>query len=114
MTESMDCRLIGCWRIIKADLWGRDHLDLCGPATIIINANGTGEINFGAMTASLDIAYSREDIGFLWNGSDEGDQVEGDGDAEIQKDGSILINFAYRNGDEAILFAKRDTSSTAC
>lgn len=70
MTTSMDCQLIGRWRIIKADLWDRDHLDLCGPATIIIKANGTGEINFGAMTASLDIAYSRKDIGFSWNGSD--------------------------------------------
>jgi hypothetical protein len=29
-------------------------------------------------------------------------------------DGSIEIEFAYHNGDEAVLKAKRDTSSTAC
>jgi hypothetical protein len=107
---SKTCRLIGRWRIIKADIWDRDYLDLCGPATIIIHANGTGEITFGAVTASLDVAYSRDDIGFSWNGSDEGDQVEGDGDAEIQDDGSLLINFVYRNGDEAVLTAERDKS----
>jgi hypothetical protein len=29
-------------------------------------------------------------------------------------DGSIEIEFAYHNGDEAVLKAKRETSSTAC
>jgi hypothetical protein len=29
-------------------------------------------------------------------------------------DGTIEFEFAYDNGDEAILKAKRDTSSTAC
>jgi hypothetical protein len=29
-------------------------------------------------------------------------------------DGSIEIEFAYRDGDEAVLKAKRETSSTAC
>jgi hypothetical protein len=33
--------------------------------------------------------------------------------AGLLDDGSIEIEFAYRNGDEAILKAKRDTSSTA-
>ena len=27
-----NCRLIGRWRIVEADLWDRAHLDLCGPA----------------------------------------------------------------------------------
>jgi hypothetical protein len=112
MSPPMDCLLIGRWRIIKADLWDRNHLDLCGPAMITIKANGTGEINFGVLTAALDVAYSCDDIGFTWNGYEEGDQVEGEGDAEIRKDGSILITFSYRNGDEAILIAQRDAFST--
>ena len=54
-------------------------------------------------------------IGFkLWAGSDEGDQVEGEGTAELLDDGTIEIEFAYDNGDEAVLNAKRRTSSTAC
>ena len=112
MRPPMDCPLIGRWRIIKADLWDREHLDLCGPAMIVIKANGTGEISFGALTAALDITYSRDDIGFTWNGSEEGDQVEGE--AAIRKDGSILITFSYHNGDEAILTAQQKGSSTAC
>jgi hypothetical protein len=42
------------------------------------------------------------------------DEVSGDGSAEFFDDGSIEIEFACRNGDEAVLKAKRNTSSTAC
>jgi hypothetical protein len=27
----MDCRLVGRWRIVEADLWDRDYLDLVAP-----------------------------------------------------------------------------------
>ena len=49
---------------------------------------------------------------FTWADFDEMDEVTGDGSAELLDDGSIEITFAYHNGDEAILKAKRDTSST--
>ncbi|WEX91613.1 hypothetical protein PZN02_005878 (plasmid) [Sinorhizobium garamanticum] len=42
------------------------------------------------------------------------DEVSGDGHAELLDDGTIEITFAYHNGDEAILKAKPETSSTAC
>lgn len=58
--------------------------------------------------------YARDSIGFRWQGSDEGDQVEGEGSAELLDGGAIEIEFACHNGDEAILKAKRMTSSTAC
>jgi hypothetical protein len=93
----------------------RDHLDLCGPATITITDHGRGEIAFGALQAGLDIEYSRSSVGFTWQGFDEMDQVSGEGSAELNDDGSIEIEFAYHhNGDEAVLKAKPDTSSTAC
>ena len=114
MSAPMNCQLIGRWRIVEADIWDRDYLDSCGRATIAITADGHGEIAFGALQASLDIEYSRLSVGFNWDGSDEGDQVLGDGSAELLDDGSIEIEFAYRNGDEAVFKAKRDTSSTAC
>ena len=53
-------------------------------------------------------------IFFSWAGFDEMDEVTGDGSAELLDDGSIEITFAYHNGDEAILNAKRITSSTPC
>ena len=60
MRAPANCRLIGRWRIVEADIWDRGYLDLCGPATITItDANGRGEIAFGALQAGLDIEYSR-------------------------------------------------------
>jgi len=45
---------------------------------------------------------------------DEMDEVSGSGSAEPLDDGSLQIEFAYHLGDEAVLKAKRATSSTAC
>ena len=106
--------IVGRWRIVEADLWDRDYLDLCGPASLIVRANGDGEITFGAMQASLDIDYGPDEIGFTWAGSDEGTQISGAGSAELQEDGSLQIEFDYHLGDEAVLLAVRDPSSTPC
>ncbi|HTE81094.1 MAG TPA: hypothetical protein VK634_10440 [Reyranella sp.] len=51
---------------------------------------------------------------FTWAGCDEMDEVTGSGSAELLDDGSIEIEFAYHLGDEAVLKARRVTSSTAC
>ena len=112
--KASDNPVVGRWRIIEADLWDRDHLDLCGPASLVVRANGDGEIAFGAMQASLDIDYGPDEIGFTWAGFDEMDEVSGAGSAELQADGSLEIAFEYHMGDEAILKAVRDPSSTAC
>jgi len=114
MSASANCQLVGRWRIVEADLWDRDYLDFCGPAMITIADHGRGEIAFGALQAGLDIDYNRSSIGFTWEGFDEMDEVPGGGSAELLDDGSIRIEFAYHNGDEAVLKAKRDASSTAC
>ena len=114
MTAPAGCPLIGRWRIVEADIWDRDYLDLDGPAPIIIGADNHGEIAFGAMQATLDLGYSPSMVFFTWTGFDEMDEVLGDGHAELLDDGAIEIAFAYHNGDEAILKARHDTSSTAC
>jgi hypothetical protein len=114
MSAASNCRLIGRWRIVEADLWDRGYLDMAGPAMITIGANSHGEIAFGVLQAGLDIGYSQSIVHFTWTGHDEMDEVSGDGHAELLDDGTIEITFAYHNGDEAILKAKRQTSSTAC
>jgi hypothetical protein len=72
------------------------------------------EIAFGAFEAGLEVEYASDSIGFRWTGCEKGDQVEGEGTAELLDDRTIEIEFAYHNGDEAVLKAKRATSSTAC
>jgi hypothetical protein len=79
VTAPMGCRLIGRWRIVAADIWERDYLDLCGPAMLDIRADGHGEIAFGAFQASLDLAYGYSDVSFDWAGFDEMDEVRAPG-----------------------------------
>ncbi|ESX06550.1 hypothetical protein X769_07600 [Mesorhizobium sp. LSJC268A00] len=114
MTAPTGCQLIGHCRIIEADLWDRGYLNLGGPATITVGPDNHAEIAFAALQAGLDLSYSPSTIFFTWAGFDEMDEVAGDGSAELLDDGSIEITFAYHNGDEAILKAIRQTSSTAC
>ena len=114
MTAPLDCRLIGRWRIVGADLWDHGYLDLVAAATMTIGADGHGEIAYGAMQASLELEYSHSMVFFTWAGFDEGDAITGSGSAEINDDGTIEIAFAYHLGDEAVLKAERMASSTAC
>ena len=113
MKAPANCRLIGRWWIVEADICDRAYLNLSGPATLTITAKG-GEIAFGALEAGLEVEYARDSIGFRWAGCDQGDEVEGEATAELLDDGTIEIEFAYNNGDEAILKARRVTSSTPC
>jgi hypothetical protein len=114
MTGRTDRQLVGRWRITEADLWERDFLDLIGPATMTINADGHGEIAFGAVQAGLDIDYAPSMVFFTWFGFDEMDEVAGTGSAELLEDGSLEIEFAYHLGDEAVFKALRESSSSAC
>ena len=114
MSAPMGCKIVGRWRIVQADIWDRAYLDLCGPAKIVIAADGRGEIAFDAMQATLDVEYGPTSIAVTWIGFDEMDEVSGEGNAEVLEDGSIEIEFEYDSGDEAVFQAKRDGFSTAC
>ena len=108
-------RLQGKWRIVEAELWDRAYPDLVEPAFIAIDDRGNGEMAYGVLTAALDCAYTQSGFDFTWNGADEGDQVNGEGWAELQGDGSLLGEISYQNGDETTFKAVPWSSfSTAC
>lgn len=102
-----NCQVIGSWRITESDNWDREYLDLEGPARLVIQADGQGEIAFGCVQASLDIEYSHSIVFFRWAGSDEGDEVVGTGSAELMEDGSLEIELSFFSGDEAVFGARR-------
>lgn len=105
----LGCQVLGRWRIISVDLWDRDYLDLSGPATLTLERRGHGEIAFGAMQATLDLEYMREGVVFTWEGFDEGDEIRGKGDAILQEDGALEIEFEYHHSDIATLRAVRES-----
>jgi hypothetical protein len=98
-------RRVGKWRIIETSAWDRAHLDLVGPAFIVVDANGHGEMAFGALEASLDCGFTPNGIDFEWNGADEGDQVCGEGWADLRDDGFLEGEISYHNGDESTFIA---------
>ncbi len=95
MSTSAACEVIGRWRIVEADQWDRDYLDLVDPA-------------FGVVTAGLYLQYARTVVFFTFEGSDEGDEVSGSGSAELTEDGALEIELSLHNGDDAVLKAKRE------
>lgn len=108
MTDPAACELIGRWRIVESDQWDRDYLDLADPAYIQIGDDGQVEFAFGVVTASGELEYSRTIVFFRWAGSDEGDEISGDGSVELQDDGTAEIMLSFNNGDDAVLIAHRE------
>lgn len=108
MSDPVECRLIGRWRIVEADLWNRAYLDLAGPAYLEIADTGSAEFNFGAVEATAELKYGRTIVFFRWTGFDERDEISGDGSAELQDDGTIEIELSFDNGDDAILTGRRE------
>jgi hypothetical protein len=108
MSASAGCQLIGRWRIVEADIWDRDYLDLVEPASLTIGKNGRGEFAFGAVNATMELEYSRAVVFFRWIGSDEGDEISGEGSAELQDDGAVEIELSFDGGDDATLKARRE------
>lgn len=98
--------LIGKWRITSMESWDAGYVGLCGPAYIQIDEAG-GEMAFGAVQIRLQCEYGKTSIWFRFHGSDEMDEVSGDGDAEIEKNGTLNGEIRYDNGDETSFTAKR-------
>jgi hypothetical protein len=108
MNRRSGCEVVGRWRIVAADLWDRDYLDLAGPAYFQIGNEGWAEVALGAVDATAELEYGRRVVFFRWNGFDEGDAVSGNGSAELKDDGSLEIELCFDDGDDAILTAYRE------
>ena len=105
----------GKWRIVELPGYAADYADMVEPAYIRFNGKGGGEFAFCCVTGSLYGAGNNDNVAFDWDGRDEMDQIDGDGWAELQPDGSLQGQFCVRNGDEIDFIARPwKTSSTAC
>ena len=108
-----DCAVIGRWRIVQSVLWRVDDLDLLGPARVAFDGSEHGGTTIGARTTSLRLEYTRTTVFFRWHGSDDMTEVTGEGSAEHRNDRAVEVELIYHDGDEAILKAARDPTSSA-
>ena len=113
MKAPANCRLIGRWRIVEADLWDRAHLNLCGPATLTITTQG-GDIAFGALEAGLEVEYARDSIGFRWQGSDEGARSKAKEPPNSSRTALSRSSSPTTTATKPSLKANAETSSAAC
>ncbi len=101
--------LVGRWRITESDLWGRDFLDLVGPAHLELGDRGLGSFSFGAVSANIDYRVSLRDdrpaVEFSWEGYDEDMQVTGRGWAMLDEAGNLRVHLFFHCGDDSALVA---------
>ena len=95
MTAIGDHPLLGKWRILEADLWDRDYLDLVEPAYITFAGDGRGEFAFGAVHGGMELEYAPNTIFFTWEGFDEMEQASGSGSAELDDHGNLEIELSF-------------------
>ena len=88
--------------------WDQEFVDLVSPGHITFTVNGRGELHFGAVDVSLDwradAAGNRVDFSF--EGFDEGDEVSGNGWAELNG-GKLTGRIAFHLGDESGFVAQK-------
>jgi hypothetical protein len=99
--------LIGKWRIIEMELWGKDYLDMIEPAHIRFKAHGLGEFKFGCVVCGIDCDSSADDAEFTFHGHDEMDEISGRGWAELNGDGTLTGEISFHLGDESTFKAQK-------
>lgn len=100
----------GRWRILEMDLWDREALDLVEPPFIEFSPDRTGSLGFIAVSGWIDwrgAAAGRSGVEFSWEGTDEGDQVSGQGWADLQDDGLLRGHLYFHLGDDSSFLAER-------
>ncbi len=104
----------GRWRIVAMPDYEADYPDMMEPASIFFDGAGAGDFAFGCVTGSLYGAADANAVDFIWDGNNEMDQACGDGEAELQPDGTLDGKIRFHHGDEIPFTARRwQTSSTA-
>ena len=86
--------------------WDIDYIDMLGPGHIQFDRDG-GHIGFGCVQIGLDCWYSPTGAPFNFQGHDEMTEVSGDGDADLEPDGTLTGEIRFHHGDEMPFTAKR-------
>jgi hypothetical protein len=83
----------------------RVHRPPWPPGYIRFDADGGGEFAIGAVQGEIDCHFDTDSIHFTWEGSDEMDHACGDGDAQLEDDGTLTGELRFHRGDESAFTA---------
>ena len=113
MTAPGQSEVLGRWRIVEIIGWAADYVDMLGLGYIQLDPDG-GQMAFGVVQIGLGCWYSQTGVHFTFHGSDEGTEVFGDGDADLEPDGTLAGELNFHHGDDMPFIAKRWSISAAC
>jgi hypothetical protein len=82
VTERGASAVLGRWRIVEIEGWDADYVDMLGPGHFQFDRDGV-------------------------RGHDEMTEVAGDGDADLEPDGTLTGEIRFHHGDEMPFTAKR-------
>ena len=97
MTTS-DHPMIGKWRITEMELSDAEFIDLLGLGYIQFHSDGDDKLVFGAVQGGLDCQYGQASIHFTCAGHDKMDETSGDGDAQLEEDGTLTGDIRFHLG----------------
>ena len=101
----------GHWHIYEMELWDEDYFNEEVQAYIHIDADGTGEFQFGYVSGGIDgkvVKYSNEKrFEFSWSGADEMDPINGCGWVKIRDADTIEGEFRIHLGDDSTFLARK-------
>lgn len=102
---------IGTWRITKMSEWDNDSLDMEVKAFIRIDNSGSGEFQFGAVQGAMYGDFEKQEGGlvydFTFEGSDEGDDVSGDGWMRMTGNKAAEERIRFHGWDKSMFWAKK-------
>lgn len=101
----------GRWRITRMSDFDTKALDEDVPAFMKISSRGRGSFQFGLVQGEIDAGYAildgRPFIAFCWQGSDQGEDASGRGEAIIHSDGMLTGTFYVFRGASHTFAAER-------
>lgn len=104
-------KLAGTWHILEMSGWDADYINMEVQAYIRIGKNGIGEFQFGLVSGQVNGRFEKDADGpvfdFTWEGSDEGDDMSGDGWISAGDDGTAEGEFRIHMGDISLFRARK-------
>jgi len=100
----------GTWRITEMELWDQDFIDLVSPGQVVVYKDGRGLLSFGAVEVDMDCITEKNGrnnrLAFTFVGSDEGDEVSGNGWVKLQGN-ELRGEICFHLGDKSWFRARR-------
>lgn len=102
---------VGSWRITEMEEWDNNYINMETQAHIEIDKKGHGTFQFALVMGNIngetqDICGEKR-FDFTWEGSEEYDQISGNGWLKLVNNNELNGHIKFHSGDGSLFKAKR-------